>query len=265
VQDIPISPAKSQDDYRRQLAACWQIPLGANILEVGCGQGDMTSVLAESADHVTAVDIADRSYGAPLTLGAATDLIKGGPLGHRIEFLFGYDILCINDIEGEPFDYCVLAHCSWYFSSEDELVSVFTKLRTRCRFLCFAEWDLEPQALEQVPHLLAVLIQGQVESFKSSSSANVRTPFSRQVIETLLLKSGWKVARSCSPDTGALQDANWEIDICMRNSLREAQNLNMPPNMVLLLASQVDLMERLKEKIHPIPLGSYALVATLAR
>jgi len=262
MQQRAISIEAIQNAYRRQLAGCWQIASGAHILEIGCGQGDMTCVLAETASRVIAVDIAERSYGAPLTLGEATDIIKSGPLGERIDFRFEFDILREGSFSPDIFDYGVMAHCSWYFSGEEELAAVLSRLRSCCRQLCFAEWDLEPQSLEQVPHLLAVLVQGQVESFKSSSSANVRTPFSRNQLERLLSTSGWEIARTCTPETSGLQDADWEIDVCLSRSLQEAQDLKVPPRLYSLLASEVELMLRMKEKLSPKPLGSYALVAT---
>ena len=61
-----------QTQFRMQLAEGWQIPQGAKVLEIGCGQGDMTAALANAVGtqgHVTAVDIASPEYGAPVTLG----------------------------------------------------------------------------------------------------------------------------------------------------------------------------------------------------
>ncbi|WP_124291139.1 methyltransferase domain-containing protein, partial [Streptomyces sp. ADI91-18] len=51
-----------QTRYRAALVSSWDIPAGASVLEVGCGQGDMTAVLAEAVGpqgRVVAVDIAD--------------------------------------------------------------------------------------------------------------------------------------------------------------------------------------------------------------
>ncbi|MEV6669497.1 methyltransferase domain-containing protein [Streptomyces sp. NPDC051162] len=63
----------TQTLYRAALVSSWGIPAGVRVLEVGCGQGDMTAVLAEAVGpqgRVVAVDIADSSYGTPVTLGA---------------------------------------------------------------------------------------------------------------------------------------------------------------------------------------------------
>ena len=52
----------TQTRYRAALVTGLGIPAGASVLEVGCGQGDMTAVLAEAVGpegRVVAVDIAD--------------------------------------------------------------------------------------------------------------------------------------------------------------------------------------------------------------
>lgn len=46
---------------------------------------------------------------------------------------------------------------------------------------------------EQRGHLLAILIQGQIEAFKTDSEANIRSPFSRTRLKELLGASGWSV------------------------------------------------------------------------
>lgn len=56
----------SQTNHRLQILHCFPISLGSRVLEIGCGQGDATAVLAELVGefgHITAVDPADLSYG----------------------------------------------------------------------------------------------------------------------------------------------------------------------------------------------------------
>jgi ubiquinone/menaquinone biosynthesis C-methylase UbiE len=58
-----------QTEHRLKLASQWPIHVGSSILEIGCGQGDCTAVLASivgSTGHVTAIDPADLSYGTVL-------------------------------------------------------------------------------------------------------------------------------------------------------------------------------------------------------
>lgn len=107
----------SQTCDRLVLLEKWDIPTGAKILELGCGQGDCTTVLANAVGKqgsVVAVDPAELTYGKPLYLflnlvlireirvkgsrlialaGAPWDLgqaqshISKGPLGERITWV----------------------------------------------------------------------------------------------------------------------------------------------------------------------------------
>jgi predicted methyltransferase len=52
---IPVSQTK----HRFEILSRWNIPSGSRVLELGCGQGDCTAVLAHivgPTGHVTAVD-----------------------------------------------------------------------------------------------------------------------------------------------------------------------------------------------------------------
>ncbi len=82
----PTRPVPTSKRARRASAGRsstqWQIPAGARVLEIGCGQGDTTAVLADavgSAGRVIAVDIADPSYGAPVTIGESARHLSDGP------------------------------------------------------------------------------------------------------------------------------------------------------------------------------------------
>ena len=57
----------SQTLHRLALLQQWSIGNGSKVLEIGCGQGDCTAVLASAVGdqgNVVAVDPADLNYGA---------------------------------------------------------------------------------------------------------------------------------------------------------------------------------------------------------
>lgn len=254
-----------QSDYRRRLAEEWQIPSGARVLEIGCGQGDMTAVLAEAvgpAGHVIAVDLADPSYGAPMTLAQATDIIKASEVGARVEFRFNFDVLDpASSFLDNEFDYVVLAHCSWYFANAEQLGKTFATIRPWAKRFCFAEWDMEPRSFPQMAHLLAVLIQGQVEAFKATSESNVRTPLFRTQVKALLEEAGWNSTSESVMDTHDLQDADWEVRACLSSSLNEVRELGLPDKFVALIESQVSLLQGVSTRYGNLPLSAYSIVS----
>ena len=106
----------SQTLHRLVLLQHWNIPTGSKVLELGCGQGDCTTVLASAVGEqgrVVAVDPAELDYGesshflnllpvlavraensrlmapagSPFTLGQAQNHISQGPLGSRIAWV----------------------------------------------------------------------------------------------------------------------------------------------------------------------------------
>jgi SAM-dependent methyltransferase len=254
-----------QTRFRLQLARGWRIPEGSNVLEIGCGQGDMTAVLAHvvgSGGHVTALDAADRDYGGPVTVGKSADHLAGTPLGRRIEFHYDYDLLDeANDFPPDTFDYVVFAHCSWYFRSLGPFYRALLRVRPWAKQLCYSEWDLEPRSLDQVAHMLAVLIQGQVEAYRADSGANVRTPFSKARLEGLLRETGWTPSSGTTIDTEELQDGGWEIDHCLDRSREEADGLDLPPKLREFLDTQAYVLRRLAENHPSRSLPSYSIVA----
>lgn len=255
-----------QTAYRRRIVDCWKIPTGARILEVGCGQGDMTVALAETVGpkgHVTAIDIANRDYGSPLTLGQASDLIKESELGNRIEFRFDCDVTS-PDFEAIDFDFAVMVHCSWYFDSANQLTQTLSALTKKAKTLCFAEWDTVPTSLEQIPHLLAVLIQGQIEAFRTESNSNIRSPFTVSQLKRIIVDSGWAITSTASPDTSDLQDADWEIAECLANSLNHARSLNLEPKHLTLLIGQLDTLRQLAKPSGNTPLNSITITGARA-
>jgi SAM-dependent methyltransferase len=249
-----------QTRFRAGLVDGWHLRPGDRVLEVGCGQGDMTAVLAAAVGeggHVTAVDLADPSYGAPVTLGESAEYLLGTPLGGRIEFRFGFDVLA-ETFPDDAFDHVVLSQCSWYFASLDQLRATLTRVRPWARRLCFAEWDLTPTAHDQLAHLLAVQIQAMVEATGERGDGNVRTPFSRATLLRVLAETGWRAGEPRTVDTTGLHDAGWEIWLC-REVVKERLH-TVPAPVRDLVTSHMDVLDAVADDVQPLPV--YSVTAT---
>ncbi|WUX34094.1 methyltransferase domain-containing protein [Streptomyces anulatus] len=255
----------SQTRHRATLVESWHIEPGSTVLELGCGQGDMTAVLAEAVGptgHVVAVDVAEPSYGTPVTLGESAARLTAGPLGSRIDFRFGTDVLDRSvDFPEGSFDHVVLAHCSWYFTSLGQLQDTLTRVRAWARRLWFTEWDLTPASGDQLAHLLAVLIQGQIEAAGSRGQGNVRTPFSREGLLRLLSDSGWTADSSRSVDTEGLQDGDWEIAACLDLAGAEERLAVLPEPVRQFVLSQADVLRAIAKPCGNRALAAYSVAA----
>ncbi|MFI6348646.1 methyltransferase domain-containing protein [Streptomyces sp. NPDC050560] len=262
-EDLDVQLAQTR--FRMGLVTGWDLREGARVLEVGCGQGDMTAVLAEAtgpAGRVLGVDVAQPSFGAPVTLGASARRLRDGPLGGRLEFRFGCDVLDpAVSFPDSAFDAVVLSQCSWYFASREVLAATLARVRPWAGRLCFAEWDLTATAPAQLPHLLAVLIQGQVEAAGVRGTGNVRSPFSREALLRLLPATGWTPDGVRGADTAGLQDADWEVGACL--ALLDAPHWRprVPPAVVDLVESQADVLRALARSRGNAALPAYALTA----
>lgn len=254
--------SKSQVDqtrFRLALANFWGVPLGSKVLEVGCGQGDMTAVLAHlvgSSGLVVATDRADPSYGAPVTLGDSASHLLQSPLGSRIEFHFNFDLLTEAPSKG-PFDGAVMALCSWYFASIDELMATLVRIRSLTNRLYFAEWDMLPSSYDQLAHLLAVLIQGHVGALRDTT-ANIRTPLARSTFLSVLEEAGWKVVKEAPVSTSEMLDARWEIEECLCMDVR---SFGLPPKHQEFVQTQIDLLKQVASANESRSLNAFAVVA----
>ena len=255
----------SQTRHRAALVASWHITPGSTVLELGCGQGDMTAVLAEAVGpdgRVVAVDVAEPSYGAPVTLGESAARLTAGPLGPRIDFRFGTDVLDPSvEFPESTFDHVVLAHCSWYFASLGQLRDTLARVRPWARRLWFTEWDMTPASGDQLAHLLAVLVQGQIEAAGSHGQGNVRTPFSREGLLRLLPEAGWTADGGGSVDTEELQDGDWEIAACLDLAGTEERLATLPEPVRQLVLSQVDVLRAIAKPRDNRALTAYSVTA----
>lgn len=255
-----------QTSHRLKLAEFWGINEGDRVLEIGCGQGDTTAVLAHlvgESGQVQGIDIAPETYGMPITLGDAIATLQQSPLGERIHVDFETDVLSEEiTFADKQFDVVVLSHSSWYMRSADELRAILVKLRKWGKRLCFAEWDVRIQSIEQYPHFLSVLIQAQYEVFKEKSEANVRTLFTPAELQQLITEAGWTITAERSIHSPDLQDGDWEVQQLLADFETETEALEtMPGKLKTLLEAEMNLLKHATATTGISPLAAFALTA----
>lgn len=203
---------RTQLTHRIQLVKAFHIEQGMNVLEIGCGQGDTTVALADAVGndgHILAIDIAPREYGAPITLGEATDVIKQSALGDRITFQFDTDFLALE--LKEKFDVAILSHCSWYFKDPAMLHAYFTKLKSVAKRICFAEWDVDYTLIPQRAHFCAATILALYSEY-FEGEGNIQNLFHKAQIKQLLTETNFTIEQEQIIDATYLQDGGWEVD-----------------------------------------------------
>ncbi|MCM3758200.1 class I SAM-dependent methyltransferase [Sporosarcina aquimarina] len=228
-----------QLQHRLSLVKAFNLPKGGRILEIGCGQGDTTMAIAHVIGEngkVVAIDNASRDYGAPFTLGEATDHILHSTLGERITFHLDTEF---TDFEVTvPFDVAVFSHCSWYFKDPVELHSFLKRLRGMTKRICFAEWDLQFTEMTQRTHFVAVSILALYSQFVENES-NVQNLFNKSQILHLLEQAGFQIEKQTTVDATFLPDAKWEKDYA--NSIR-TEFIQAASQMESFLSSYYELM-----------------------
>jgi SAM-dependent methyltransferase len=255
-----------QTEHRMKLAEFWGIKEGSKVLEIGCGQGDTTAVLAYLVGDrglVQGIDVATPDYGSPISLGDSIDYLMKSEIGHRIKVSLNMDILApeVNFPE-EYFDFVILSHSSWYLSSAEELLSILMQLKKWGKTLCFAEWDTRIHTDQQLPHFLSVLIQAQYECFKQSSLSNVRTLFTPMDIKNISKDAGWNIVRETSIYSSNLQDGEWEVKQTLTEYQEELKGIgNMPTKLHTLIKSEIKLLEEAIGKGPIMPMSTFSFTA----
>lgn len=243
-----------QTAHRMKLVEAFHIKEGSRVLEIGCGQGDTTAVLAAAVGEegfVHGIDIAPQNYGAPITLGEAKDYLSKSKLGHRIQIDLNFDILT-HSIKTQ-YDVVVLSHCLWYFANTEQLLQVLKVARRVGKRICIAEWDLNVSHKGQLAHQYAVNIQGLYEVFHKTD-ANIRTLFTLDDVNELLLQAGFKSNDHKIIFSKDLQDGRWEV-----NMADEVELSGTP--MEHYLKTQKYLMNEAKQKYGCQPLNSFVICA----
>lgn len=236
-----LASEAAQAAHRINILNSWGpdvIKPGSRVLEIGCGQGNCTAVLAEAvgpAGHVDACDPAPPDYGAPFTLAEAQKHLSGSEIGSRITWHRGKPWEpAAPDQEGtaiseRKWDVVVLTHCIWYFKGRDELSHILRDLKSRLTEggkVCIAEYALHATEKAAWPHVLAALAQGTLQALRSEEShENIQVPLSPHQIKLLASDQAWRLDHEAVlvPEDGLL-DGSWEAgSIASEHLLREVE------------------------------------------
>jgi ubiquinone/menaquinone biosynthesis C-methylase UbiE len=260
--------ADLQLQHRMAIIHMWAPVLGTHVIEVGCGQGETTIVLAAAvgaSGHVLAVDNGPAEYGRPVTLGEAHTYIKAATLGDCIEFLLSTDLLDPQiDFPENAFDLAVFSHSSWYMSSPQELQQLFARVRLWARRLGYAEWDVRPRHLQQLPHLLAVLLQAHAHSVApQTSTANVRSLILPEHARLLAENAGWTITEEKIIDTSTPLGYGkaWEIHKALEMAEALTASDDVAEEVRSLLTAEKRLLSRIAHESRNLSLSTYAFLA----
>jgi SAM-dependent methyltransferase len=251
----------AERSHRKKLIDFWRIGEGVSVLEIGCGQGETTLALAETVGNsgfVHSIDCADENYGSPETLGEARNRIMGSELGKQIKIELGVDILSDSFKPLKRYDYVLLSHCSWYFTSYEQLTAIFAKSRELADTLCFAEWDLRITNINQLCHYKSCHVQAICNGYSVNPRSNIKTLFHHSEIISATRDANWVLADEISFASSDLQDAVWERGNVVRSYKNIVENGAMPEKLKSLLNAEIfDIEHSDVNAIAPLPVMAF--------
>ena len=216
--------AISQTQHRLNILQAWFGSLetaknfleGKTVLEIGCGQGDMTVALAwavGATGKVNAIDPAPLDYGSPETLREAQNRIsRSSPLGGRVNWIQSDPIEALKQNTGlGAADYIVLAHSLLYMKSKAYVGQLFRAIRTVAEpastKLLIAEWGMRVSNEGAKAHLHAV----QAQAAQPLESGNVQLYLEPKVAMELASNVGWRGEEERWIESPHLDDGAWEV------------------------------------------------------
>ncbi len=255
--------------HRMELAQLWNIHQGDHLLEVGCGQGDATTVLAAAvgkSGHIVAVDKASSDSWKP-SLEKAHALIMSTPLGAQIEFRTSTDLLHPEVLFPEKaFDVVIFSHSSWYFSEPEELFQLFMRVRPWAKRLGYAEWDIFPRNIMQVPHMLSILLQVHLKAFKPQMSLlNVHSLILPQDVYQMAERAGWKVIHERQVDSSTLlwdgKDSEIRYALKLAEEFVQDEEKGVSEYARDFINTEKKLLSRIAKETQMMSLSTYAFLA----
>ncbi|GAA90294.1 hypothetical protein AKAW_08408 [Aspergillus luchuensis IFO 4308] len=200
--------------HRLALTQAWDIAQGSRVLDIGCGQGESSLVLAlinGSHGQITAIDTAPPDYGGPYTVEQSQKHIQASTLGQRIQFLRTDTAgLLSQPTRTDKYDAAVLCHSLWYFPDRASIAQVFQLLAdAKVRYLCLAEYGFRASRPAQ-PHIFWL------RERKPST-----IPYAKELLD-VAHETGWREKRSgyIQPDS-QLWDGHWEVEFVSSELFRQ--------------------------------------------
>ncbi|RKO83280.1 hypothetical protein BDK51DRAFT_23609 [Blyttiomyces helicus] len=193
--------------HRLDLISKCGIPLGAKVLEIGCGRGEFTAVLADvvgPTGHVTGIDFGLVDEGTPITPHQSRTHLSSTILGPRITWTTTTPSpLTFLATPPTKYDIAVLAHSAWHTPNLYETLAALSSLTSR---LCIAEWSLSSSSGAGLPHILAVLAQAVI----APRNTSVVSPIG---IKQMAREGGWMLETEAfvTPHE-ELRDARREVE-----------------------------------------------------
>lgn len=240
---IALQSQHPQNNHRTNLLNTWSISSNSKILEIGCGQGDCTDVLARAvgpAGHIDAIDPAPLDYGSPETLGEAQARLSQSDIGPRITWHQTGPVEFLTSVKEGAYDIAVLCHSIWYFSSPVVVSDTLRALKGKAGKLCIAEYALSSTEVDAMPHVLAALTRASLEAHKVVSEENIRTALSPDVIRGIAKEVGWKLVseKRIVPEEG-LEDGKWETNTVIDKSFLEEAEKNISEEKVKVVLTSM--------------------------
>ena len=204
--------------------------------------------------QVLAVGTGGGHDGGATTIHESHAYIDSSELGSRIQFRLSTDLLAPDmDFPAQSFDLVVFSHSSWYMSSPRVLEGLFARIRPWAKRLGFAEWDLRPQNMSQLPHMLAALLQTHIfRVWPEAPPADVCSLILPQQARLIAERAGWKIAweRNINTSTQLEDGMTWRVfyALVMAQQLVESRDASVSESTLAAISSEVQLLNEVSDE-----------------
>ena len=127
----------------------------------------------------------------------------------------------------------------------------FTRVRPWARRLGYAEWDLRPQCINQIPHLLAILLQVHIRSlWPQAPTGNVQTLILPEEARLSAESAGWTVIEEKIIDTSTQlgYGKSWEIHNTLEMVEQFTGSISASEHICSTLCAKKQLLNRLSNE-----------------